>query len=504
MLTGSAMMLPLGRVYKYYSTKWVFLTVILLFEIGSAVCGAAPSSIGFILGRAIAGAGSAGIMSGVVIIMTQIVPLHKRPMYTGSFGAIFGVASVIGPLLGGVFTDKVSWRWCFYINLPFGAVAIAVLLFLLKVDKPIEPNVSFKQQIDRLDPLGILFFVPSMVCLVLALQWGGITYSWSSGRVVALLVLFSVLFVIFIGIQLWRKENAMVPPRIIRKRNVAAAAWYMLFMGGAMMVLIYYVPIWFQAVKGASAIHSGIMLLPMILALVLMSILGGLFTQKVGYYNPSILVAPILSSIGAGLLTTWNPDTTHSKWIGYQVLYGLGLGMGAQQSSLAVQATLSRNDISIGISIVFFVQQLGGAIFVSVAENLFLGKLKSGLSGIQGINANAIAGAGATNLQGLVPAGMMGQVIDIYSKSLTQTWYLAVAMSALPMLSGVFMSWTSIKKNKKGGPRGGHGAAGAKEPVPGSDVEKGDALQAEGAEPNNVAGGEQSKGRRFWGTKSRK
>jgi MFS family permease len=155
------------------------MTSIALFEIGSALCGAAPNSIGFILGRAIAGLGSGGISSGAMTIIVFALPLHKRPKYQGFFGAVFGVASVAGPLVGGVFTTNVTWRWCFYINLPLGAVVVVVILLFL--DIPDRPNTQklLKEKLRQLNGLGILAIIPGIVCLCLALQWGGTKYAVS-------------------------------------------------------------------------------------------------------------------------------------------------------------------------------------------------------------------------------------------------------------------------------------------------------------------------------------
>jgi MFS family permease len=185
-----------GKLYTFFAVKTVFLTTVVLFEIGSAICGAAPSSVVFIVGRAIAGIGAGGIFSGVVslyvnkfrchvlltllcgqiIIIVYAVPLHKRPLYQGLFGAVFGLASVVGPLVGGAFTSNVSWRWCFYINLPFGAVAIFIVAFLLKVPDRETTNLPLKEKLAQLDAVGTSVLIPAVVCLLLALQWGGLTY----------------------------------------------------------------------------------------------------------------------------------------------------------------------------------------------------------------------------------------------------------------------------------------------------------------------------------------
>ncbi len=156
-----------------------------LFEVGSVVCGAAPNSPAFIVGRAIAGLGSAGVFSRTIIIIIYLVPLHTRPTFTGFVGACFGIASVTRALLGGAFTNNVSWRWCFYINLPIGAITIAIIFVVLKLPSLKNANLSIRQQFVQLDPLGTLFFLPSTVCLLLALQWGGSTYAWKDGRIIA-------------------------------------------------------------------------------------------------------------------------------------------------------------------------------------------------------------------------------------------------------------------------------------------------------------------------------
>lgn len=152
---------------------------VLLFEAGSALCGAAPNSIAFIIGRAIAGLGSGGVMGGVMVIVVFSLPMHKRPKFQGLFGAVFGVASVAGPLVGGAFTTYISWRWCFYINLPLGGVVLTIVFFLLRL--PLRPTDKkpLKQKIWELNGLGMLAIIPGVICLCLALQWGGIKYSVS-------------------------------------------------------------------------------------------------------------------------------------------------------------------------------------------------------------------------------------------------------------------------------------------------------------------------------------
>lgn len=403
------------------------------------------------MGRAIAGLGSAGIFSGVIVIMVHIVPLQKRPMYQGFLGAIFGIASVTGPLLGGAFTDNISWRWCFYINLPIGAVTVAILVFILKLPDVDIANTSARQQLAQLDPLGTFFFLPGIVCLLLALQWGGTVYTWKNGRIIALLVLSVLLITSFVAVQLWKQETATVPPRIIKKRSIAAGTFFSIMVGASLIPFTYYLPIWFQAIKNASAVHSGIMNIPTVLSLVVGSISSGVCTSRLGYYTPFMIACSVFMSIGAGLFTTFTRDTGHAKWIGYQVIYGFGVGLGMQQAGVAAQTILDRKDIATGVSLMFFARSLGGAIFLSVGQNVFTNRLTEGLAKVSSIDAKFILRIGATELRRLVAQESLGVVLEAYNDALTRTFVVTVAVSAAAIVGALLMEWKSVRKHGRGG-----------------------------------------------------
>lgn len=275
LLTFCAFQLLFGKIYSFYNPKWVFVTAVVIFEIGSAICGAAPNSTALIIGRAIAGLGSSGIFGGSVIITFFTVPLHLRPIFSGIVSLVIALASVTGPLIGGGFTEHVTWRWCFYLNLPIGAAAIVVVMLVLKMPPARKAGTPIREQFLQMDPLGNLCLMPGVVCLLLALQWGGATYPWNSGRVIALLVLAAVFLLAFVGIQIWLPDTATIPPRIMKQRSIAAGVVFTLMVTAAMMTFNYYLPIWFQAIKSATPVHSGVMMLPTVISSAVASLISG-------------------------------------------------------------------------------------------------------------------------------------------------------------------------------------------------------------------------------------
>jgi hypothetical protein len=341
-----------------------------------------------------------------------------------------------------------TWRWCFYINLPIGAfTGIAVVLFL-RLNSEAKPSLPLVEQVNRMDPLGLLFFLPSMVCLTLALQWGGASYAWSSHRVIGLLVTFAVTLVIFIVLEAWRPETALIPARIVMNRSIAGAMLYMLLLSGSMMVIIYYLTIWFQAAQGQSALESGIRAFPIMISMVVFSIPAAVSTEKIGYYNPVMLLSPVGCAVGAGLLSTLTPKANMGKWLGYQVIYGFGLGLGFQASTLPAQTVLQKSDVPVGTALMFFMQQLGGSIFVSVGQNLLTSKLVEGLSGIAGLDGQMIVNTGATELAKVVPKEFMGAVQQAYSQAITRVFIMAAALSAGMIIGALVLEWRSIKGKK--------------------------------------------------------
>ncbi|KAF1835106.1 MFS general substrate transporter [Decorospora gaudefroyi] len=452
MLTAAGFILLYGRVYTFFPTKPVFLSGIFLFEAGSVVCGAAQTSTTLIIGRAVAGLGSSGIFTGAILIMLNTVPLAKRPMLQSLFGACFGVASVAGPLLGGAFTgmSAAGWRWCFYINLPLGGLTVVVVCFLLKVEEQKPKLSTWKETVKHLDPLGTTLFLPSITCLLLALEWGAADHPWSSPRLIALLVVFAVLLVAFVTWQYFtRNTTATVPARIVLQRSVAFGGASQFCVGATMLTVSIYIPLWFQAIKGVSAMQSGINTIPLVLSVVVGSIMSGGLVQRIGYYTPFMIMGSCFMATGTGLVTTWNMGTSSSKWIGYQVLVGFGVGCTMQHPNIAVQTVLPRHDVPIGTAVLSLCQTLGGAVFAAVGQNLYIDKFTASLERINGIDPERILRSGATELTTGVPPTVRLQILKAYNNSLTQgTFFAALIIACLALPAALGMEWRSVKGNQ--------------------------------------------------------
>lgn len=232
----------------------------------------------------------------------------------------------------------------------------------------------------------------------------------------------------------------------MKQRSVLAAVWYVFFLGSAFLVPVYYVSIWFQAIKGDSAIRSGISTIPLLLGLVVASIGSGVIVMRIGYYKPVMIVSGILTPIAAGLFTLFKPTTNHSMWIGVQVFFGFAIGCGFQQANIAVQAILPKQDTAIGISLVFFVQTLGPTVFVAAAQNVLDNHLVKKLAGLNGLTPQDIVGTGATQLRHVFPPADLPRVLKAYNEGIVDVFYVTVAVASCAILGALVIENKSVKK----------------------------------------------------------
>jgi hypothetical protein len=261
-----------------------------------------------------------------------------------------------------------------------------------------------------------------------------------------MLVLFGILIIAWIVSQFVNKQNATVPPRILLQRSIIAGFTFSMCAGGVMLCFAYYLSIWFQAIQGVDALTSGIRTLPFVLALVAAAIVSGGLISRIGYYTPFVIICACLMSIGGGLLTTLKVTSGRSEWVGYQFLTGFGMGLGMQQTGMAAQVVLKREDVPIGVSLGFVGQSLGGAIFLCVAQNVFIRGLIKDLSAVlPSASAKVIAGVGATDLRQFVPVDLLPTVLVAYNKVIVTTFYVGLAVACFSIVPACAFEWKSVR-----------------------------------------------------------
>ncbi|KAK1143590.1 hypothetical protein N8T08_006200 [Aspergillus melleus] len=449
---SSAALTPLtGKFYSHFSSKWTYLFFFGLFELGSLLCGVANSSKMLIIGRAVGGMGGSGMMNGALNIIAGAVPIQGRPPLIGIMMGIGQLGLVLGPLIGGAFTTYSTWRWCFYINLPIGGL-VAILLAFTKmpeqVPKPPPMEVFRDNFIRKFDLLGFTLFAPAAIQLLLALQYGGHMYAWNSSRVIGLFCGSGATFIVFFLWE-WREgDNAMIPLRILRRRIVWTSCILVMMLFGMTMVLAYYLPIYFQSVRGRTAIMSGVDLLPNIISQLIAAVGSGILMGKVGYYLPWAVAGPVITTIGNGLLTTLSPTTSTGQWIGYQILTGFGRGVCLQAPMIAVQNAVIPSDISPAMATLTFFQTFGGAIFLAIGEVIFAEGLRDKIPQFAPtVSAETVIAAGATGFRDIVTKEQLGGVLLAYAKSIGEIFYMQIGLGVVAFIVAFGIGWKDIRKN---------------------------------------------------------
>ncbi|MFG2677693.1 DHA2 family efflux MFS transporter permease subunit [Streptomyces sp. NPDC048392] len=422
-----------GKLGDQYGRKRLFQLAIGIFLVGSALCGIAQSMSELIAFRALQGLGGGGLMVLSMAIVGDLVPPRERGRYQGLFGAVFGATSVLGPLLGGVFTEHLSWRWVFYINLPIGIVALAVIAAVLHIPRRAARHV--------IDYLGTLLVASVATCLVLVASLGGTTWAWDSPQIIGLAVLAVVLAALFVTVER-RAAEPVLPLELFRVRTFTLSAVISFVIGFAMFGAMTYLPTFLQVVRGVTPTMSGVYMLPMVFGLLLSSTVSGQIVSRTGRWKVFPVAGTAVTTLGLLLLHQLDENSATAEMSAYFFVFGLGLGLVMQVLVLIVQNAVAYEDLGVATSGATFFRSIGASFGVAIFGTIFASRLGGQLADAfrgaalpPGVSVDTLK-ADPRGIGALPPALRPG-AIHAYASSITDVFLYAAPVA----LVAFFLAW---------------------------------------------------------------
>ncbi|KAF9928292.1 hypothetical protein FBU30_002514 [Linnemannia zychae] len=450
LLTSTTVQPLYGRFSDIFGRKTAYLFAIVVFLIGSALCGASQNMAMLIVSRGLSGVGAGGIMSTAMIIVAGIVSIRDRGKYQGLFGGVFAISSVIGPLLGGLFSDHATWRWAFFINLPIGAITLTVIVKLLHLP---EAKDSLKDKVKRIDGLGAITLIVGLIMVLLALNWGGSKYPWNSGIIIGLLCAGFAVLSVFLLIEWKVAVEPILPFRLFKARNNIAVFVSIFFMGMGFFIVMFYMPVYFQVIRQETATIAGLETLPLVAGMLISSISSGNMISRWGHYRPFIWIGYILSTTGIGLLTLLNVDSGRASQICFMLLIGLGLGMNIQTLIVAIQSSVDIQDIAVATANTTFFRTVGSAMGVAIAGTVFNNGVHNNLQPIIALYPKVEDVLSNSYLAPSFGPELEHQILEAYMKALRSAFVVSASLMGVGFLSSLFVEHHKLRRSG-GPPRG--------------------------------------------------
>jgi EmrB/QacA subfamily drug resistance transporter len=419
-MLGSTVTVPLyGKLGDAHGRKPLFIVAITIFLVGSALCGLAQNMVQLVIFRAIQGVGAGGLFPLTLAMVGMIVPPRDRGRYQGLIGSVFAAASIIGPLVGGFIVDNTSWRWIFFVNLPVGIVALAVILVTM-------PKRPYRQE-HSIDWLGAGILAVGTSALLLGLVWGGREYPWGSGEVIGALSASVVALSIF-GLIERRVPEPILPFALLRNQTVASSVGCMALVGMAMFGTISFVPLFVQGVIGTSATSSGVVLTPLMLGAVITSAVSGQIVSRTGRYRPNTLIGPVVLGIGELLLWRMDVHSTNAEAARNMLIAGIGLGMMMQIFVLSIQNSVTRRVMGSATALSQFSRSIGATLGVALMGVIVNQRLPAGAS-LEGATIHQLPPAGREALaNALQPAFLLAAVLCVLVFVISLLWVREVPL----------------------------------------------------------------------------